>query len=129
MVACDDENVRREEGKVKEGGTKRDILTLKDLTKVYDRSSCRGKMRVAVNRLNLSMKPSEVCVLGKWCVCMFVRVYVHVCARWCSLLIKESSLNSCSHVHVHSLDTALFFASLTMAQDGAGKNNCVIPHT
>ena len=68
MVACDDENVRREEGKVKEGGTKRDILTLKDLTKVYDRSSCRGKMRVAVNRLNLSMKPSVVCV--HVCACL-----------------------------------------------------------
>ena len=69
-VVCDDENVDREERKVGEGETERDILTLKELTKVYDQCSLRGNSRVAVNKLHLSMKPSEVCV----CVCLFVSV-------------------------------------------------------
>ena len=58
---CEDENVEREERKVREeGATSRNILTLRELTKVYDQCSLRGNARVAVNRLNLSMKPSEV---------------------------------------------------------------------
>ena len=60
MVTCEDENVQREEGRVTERGGEGDILTLRELTKVYDRGSCGGKGRVAVNRLHLSMKPSEV---------------------------------------------------------------------
>lgn len=60
MVTCEDENVQKEERKVKGGGRETDILTLRELTKVYDRGSCWGKGRVAVNKLHLSMKPSEV---------------------------------------------------------------------
>ena len=59
-VTCDDENVEREERKVREGGTNRDILTLRKLSKVYGQCSLRGNSKVAVNRLHLSMKPSEV---------------------------------------------------------------------
>ena len=59
-VTCEDENVQREEVKVNEGGNERDILTLRELTKVYGQCGCHGDARVAVNRLHLSMKPSEV---------------------------------------------------------------------
>ena len=59
-MTCDDENVEREERKVREGETNRDILTLRKLSKVYGQCSLRGNSKVAVNRLHLSMKPSEV---------------------------------------------------------------------
>ena len=59
-VACEDEQVQREEEKVRSGECEGDILTLRELTKVYDRGACQRRGRVAVNRLYLSMKPSEV---------------------------------------------------------------------
>ena len=52
--------MEREGRKVREGETNRDILTLRKLTKVYDSCNLRGNSKVAVNRLHLSMKPSEV---------------------------------------------------------------------
>ena len=50
----------REGERVREEGEDGDILTLSQLTKVYERGGCRGYGRVAVNRLYLSMKPSQV---------------------------------------------------------------------
>ena len=60
VVTCEDEMVMKEERKVREGDTSGDILTLRELTKVFDRDMCQRGGRVAVNSLNLSMKPSEV---------------------------------------------------------------------
>lgn len=60
MVTCEDENVQKEEEKSNEQDNERNILTLRELTKVYDQCGCRGDTRVAVNRLHLSMKRSEV---------------------------------------------------------------------
>lgn len=45
---------------MRSGECEEDILTLSELTKVYDRGTCQRKGKVAVNRLYLSMKPSEV---------------------------------------------------------------------
>lgn len=52
--------MQREEEKVRGGECEGDILTMRELTKVYDRGTCQRRGRVAVNRLYLSMQPSEV---------------------------------------------------------------------
>ena len=54
-----DSAVKKERSKVERGGRDSDILTLKNLSKIY-RTDLLGEKRVVVNQLSLSMPNAEV---------------------------------------------------------------------